>query len=138
MSNAFSSKWSDYNAPAPPPQRSAEEQAKAKKQADIWRQLGLIAPVAGTAIGAVGGGIVGGLGGGAAGSVVPGAGTAVGAGAGIMAGAGAGAKIGNALGSGVGEWAGYQASQLTAPEEEAEMKRRAQQQAFAMLIGGRR
>jgi hypothetical protein len=48
-----------------PPGRNAqgvEQSAKDKSDSDMWRFIGDIAPVAGTALGAVGGGLVGALG----------------------------------------------------------------------------
>jgi hypothetical protein len=131
MPNAFSKRWSQYQAPTAPRQRDDSARKAAQERAEMYRTLGLVAPIAGTALGAAAGGGLGFLAGG-------GLGAGVGAIPGALTGAAAGGSIGMALGNAGGSALGAMADRETQPDEEAEMKREAQRRAYMQLLGGYR
>lgn len=90
-------------APTGAPQATAQDNQN-DEDADFWRFLGDVAPVAGGALGAIGGGIAGGIAGGPLGA---------------LGGAGAGASLGHGLGSMGGQLARSQADNLTSDRESA-------------------
>ena len=106
-----------------------QKKAKANPLEDFLRFAGAVAPVAGTALGAIGGGILG--------SAAGGVGAIPGAMVGGTIGGGIGAGIGSTANMGA-DWMGRGREEDEAMRIERERERMARQQAALSLMGGLR